>query len=611
MTVKRIFLLLFTLFLMRADIAPAQGQNNQELAMQYSSTGEYDKAVVYFERWYNNDPFAAYQPYLQCLVALKDYDKAEKMIKKQLRRVPNNLTLYVDMGMLYSAQEKEGEAKQQFEKAIKELTPDVQQVLSLGSAFVERRKLDYALTTYLEGRKMLEGVYPFNFELADVYAQMNNPQKMVEEYLGLLEFNESYLPNIQAILQNKMAFDLEGGLADVIRNSLLRKVQKGGQKTIYNELLYWLLLQEKDFDSALIQAKALDKRNDETGGRLISLGKLCVTNQEYRVAEECFQYVIAKGRENPNYVSARMELIAARDQKITRTGTYTSQDLLNLDQDYQTTIAELGKTPVTASLVSDYAHLKAFYLDKTEEAIILLEETIAMPRVPPNFLAQCKLELGDILILTGNVWDASLLYSQVDKDFKNDALGREAKFRNARLSYFMGEFEWAAAQLNVLKAATSQLISNDAMSLGLLVMDNMGLDSDSNTAPLLIYSKADLYAFCNRTDSALFLLDSLLVTWPGHSLTDETWFKQAGLKLKQGDYAAAQSLYMKVLETYPSDILADDALYRLADLTENKMNDKEQAKTLYEMLLTKYPGSLYVVDARKRFRALRGDKVSP
>ncbi len=603
-------LLVASIFLLPLQVF-SQGQNNQELALQYSSTGEFDKAVVYFERWYNTDPITAYQPYVQCLISLKEYDKAEKIIKKQLKRMPNNLTIYVDLGMLYDAQEKHNEAKQQFDKAIKLLSPDVQQVLSLGNAFVEKRKLDHALATFLEGRKMLDGVYPFSFELADVYAQLNLPQKMVEEYLGLLEINESYLPNIQAILQNKMAFDTEGGLADIIRTSLLRKVQKGNANIIYTELLYWLLLQEKDFTSAIIQAKALDKRNDETGGRLIALGKLCVSNQEYKVAEECFQYVISKGKENPNYISARIELISARDQRITRTGNYSHQDLLNLELDYKTTLLELGKTPMTASLISDYAHLKAFYLDATDEAIALLEETIDMPRVPSNFVAKCKLELGDILILTGNVWDASLLYSQVDKDFKNDALGREAKYRNARLSYFMGEFEWAAAQLNVLKAATSQLISNDAMSLGLLIMDNMGLDSDSNIAPLLIYSKADLYAFCNRNDSALYLLDSLLVTWPGHSLTDEAWFKQAQLRYKLGEFVQAHALYLKVLENYPTDILADDALFRLADLTENKLNDKEQAKTLYEMLLTKYPGSLYAVDARKRFRTLRGDKLSP
>src|SRR4030095_9102651 len=292
------------------------------------------------------------------------------------------------------------------------------------------------------------------------------PEKMVAEYLGLLEYNESYLPNIQAILQNKMAFDTQGGLSDIIRTALLRKVQKGNQKPVYNELLYWLVLQEKDFNTALIQAKALDKRNDENGSRLISLGRVCVSNMQYDIAEECFLYVIAKGSSNTNYIIARMELITSRDQKITKSGSYKKEDLLKLEKDYETTLNELGRNQVTAPLISGYAHLKAFYLDKIDEAVVLLEETIALPRISPNFAAQCKLELGDILILRGEVWDASLYYSQVDKDFKNDAIGREAKFRNARLSYYMGEFEWAAAQLNVLKAATSQLISNDAMSLG-------------------------------------------------------------------------------------------------------------------------------------------------
>jgi tetratricopeptide (TPR) repeat protein len=228
-----------------------------------------------------------------------------------------------------------------------------------------------------------------------------------------------------------------------------------------------------------------------------------------------------------------------------------------------------------------------------------------MPRVSPSLVAECKLELGDILILRGNVWDASLYYSQVDKDFKNDAVGREAKYRNARLSYYMGEFEWAAAQLNVLKAATSQLISNDAMQLGLLIMDNLG--TDSITEPVQMYARADLYEFCNRRKEALSTLDSLLVAWPGHSLTDEIWFKQATIQAKNGNYVKAAELYTQVFQNYPDDILADDAMFRLAEMSELRMNDKEAAKTMYEMILTKYPGSLFTVEARKRFRKLRGD----
>lgn len=605
MKLIRITLIFILLLTASAADLYSQKQSPMELANQYASTGECEKAVVYYEQWYRTDPYNAYQPFLNCYLQLKEYSEAEKLIKKQMKRMSTNPVLWVDLGQLYSLQGKEEQAAQQYEKAIKSLYPDVNQINNLGNTFLERRMTGHAELTYFQGRKLLGNSYPFGFELAEVYARSQQPEKMVEEYIGMLDYNDVYLPNIQSILQNKISFDLEGGISDLIRTSLLRRIQKGNQPTIFNELLYWLLLQEKDFDSALIQAKALDRRNNESGGRLIGLGKLAASNEQFSVAEECFDYVISLGRNNVNYVTARMELIMARDRRITQAGAFNQADLLKLESDYALALEEIGKNQVTAPIIGSYAHLKAFYLNKIDEAIALLEEIIAIPRISPQFIAQNKLVLGDILILKGEVWEASLLYSQVDKDFKNDAIGREAKYRNARLSYFMGEFEWAAAQLNVLKSATSQLISNDAMQLSLLIMDNLGFDSI--TDPLMMYARADLFDFCNRYDLALATLDSMLIQYPGHSLTDETLFRQAGIYFKKGDYQKAGTLYLRIVETFPNDILGDDALYKLATLTETKINDQAQAKQLYEMFINKYPGSLYIVDVRKRYRQLRGD----
>lgn len=593
------------LFFISLATVYAQGQTNLELANQYMSTGEYDKAVVYFEKQYNVDPYGTYKPFLECYMLLKDYEKAEKLIKKHQKRNPAMTTLWVDLGRIESLQGNEEEAKKTYDKAIKSLFPDIQQVNALGNAFVELRMLGMAEQTYLEGRKLLNGSYTFGFELAEIYAQQNELGKMVEEYLNLLEVSESYASSIQAILQNKLSYEADSKLADAVRTGLLRRVQKSGQKTIYNELLYWLLLQERDFASALTQAMALDKRNDENGSRIIALGKTCYSNEDYETAEACFDYIIQKGSNTPYYINARLELIEARDDRMSSTGIYDSISLRKLQSDYENLFQELGKTPSTAQLLPGYARLMGFRLNDIEKATAILEETINMPRVSPNLVAACKLQLGDLLILKGDVWDASLYYSQVDKDYKNDAIGREAKYRNARLSYYMGEFEWAAAQLGVLKAATSQLISNDAMQLGLLIMDNLG--TDSITEPLQMYSRADLFDFCNRIEQALATLDSLLISWPGHSLTDEIWFKQATLYARKGNYVKAAELYTSVFESYPDDILADDAIFRLAEMKEQRMNSKEDAKALYELIITKYPGSLFTVEARKRFRKLRGD----
>jgi tetratricopeptide (TPR) repeat protein len=576
--------------------------------VQYFSTGEYDKAVVFYEKFYDQDPQAAYANYLKCLLALKEYDKAEKLVKRHQKKFPADATARIDMGTVYEAKGESEKATRVYEEAIKNLPPDIGQINMLGNAFTQRQLFDYSVRTYLQGRKILNGAYPFSFELAEAYNQQGDADKMITEYIDVIDWNPQYIANVQTILQNKIGNDTGQEITDKIRIALLRKIQKNPQESTYSELLYWLFLQEKDFESALVQAKSLDKRNNESGDRLLALGRLCVNNQDYNTAMDAFRYLVDKGSSQPNYIVARMELINASYTKIALTGNYTPADLNSLAADYRGAISELGKSVTTAPLVRGYAHLQAFYLHDVDSAITALQELIELPGLRGPFQAEAKLELADIFVFDGQVWDAALLYGQVDKDFKNDAIGREAKFRNARLSYYLGEFDWAKDQLNVLKSATSQLISNDALSLALLITDNTNLDT--STTALLIYSRADLYDFQNKDDLADITLDSLLHQFPGHSLTDEALYKKSSLLMKSGKFAEAVTVLQNIVDKYPDDILADDAIYRQGDLYETRLNDKEKAKERFEMLLTKYPGSLYSVDARRRFRALRGDKVN-
>ncbi len=586
----------------------AQPQTNFELAQQYESTGEYDKAVVYYEKQYSIDPFGTYDAYLKCLKTLKDFDKAEKLIKKQSKKGAGSAKYTVDLGVLYELQGFDDKAEKQFQVALKSLHPDVNDIYNTANAFISNQKIDFAIETYLKGREMLGGTFSFGFDIAELYAQKGEMQKMIDEYLNVMTENPQYVANVQAIMQNRIANDLNGKISDMLRTSLLRKIQREPGQLLYNEFLYWLFLQDKDFESALIQAKSLDKKTSNDGSRVFALGEICATNSDWATAETCYQYIIEKGKEsNRWYVNARIAQVKAMNKRITES-IYTTEDLKKLDAAYNTTLTEIGKNAVTAPLISSYAHLKAFYLNNINDAQLLLEETLELPGVQNEFKAECKLELGDILILKGELWDASLYYSQVDKDFKQDAIGREAKFRNARLSYYLGEFDWAAAQLNVLKQATAQLISNDAMNLALLITDNVG--KDSITEPLKIYSRAELLAFQNKDDDALATFDSVLVLFPERDIADDVWFKQASIYLKKKNTTKAISLLQDVVDKYPEGVLADDALFKLGDLYETVLKDNAKAMEVYQKFLEKYPGSLFVSDVRKRFRNLRGDKIN-
>lgn len=581
----------------------------EQLAVQYYQNKEYDKALVYYEKLFNKSPLSPfYNYYLNCLLETKDYKKAEKTVKKMIKTFPDRPAYSVDLGYVYRTSGEEGKAKDQFENCIKKMEGSEEYIFAMAKAFIAIKELDYAIDTYLKGRRILKGYYPFSFELADVYGQKGDLVAMTNEYLDVLETNEAFLQSVQNSLQLSFGNDADNKKNEVFRTELLKRIQKSPDKTIYSELLVWILLQQKDYEAAFTQVKALDKRKKEEGTRVMSLAQVFISNESYDMAIKAYQYVVAKGPGSFYYVNASIELLNAMYKKVTFLNAYTQNDLLELEKNFNNTLAELGRSANTVPMMKNLAHLQAFYLHRTPAAIELLEDALEIPGVTPTVQAECKLELGDILLMSGEIWEASLKYSQVEKAFKYEPIGNEAKFRNAKVSYYTGDFKWSQAQLDVLKGATSKLIANDAMDLSLLISDNSTIDT--NIAPLLLFSRADLLAFQNKDDEALKKLDSIETEYRGHSLLDDVLFKKYEIAMKRGKFEEAGGYLQTLIDKYSYDVLGDDAMFRLAELNEVRLGKPDKAKELYGEVLTKFPGSLYTVEARKRYRRLRGDQLN-
>jgi TolA-binding protein len=230
-----------------------------------------------------------------------------------------------------------------------------------------------------------------------------------------------------------------------------------------------------------------------------------------------------------------------------------------------------------------------------------------MPRAGADVVDEAKTTLGDLYLLKGEPWEATLLYSQVEKSHPEAPLGYEAKLRNARLSYFAGDFKLAQSHLDILKEATTREIANDAMQLSLLIQENTA--EDTLGTGLKAYAAVEELVFQNKLAEAKTSLDNLLRTYPGHALTDDALYLKAQLQRRTGDPAGATATLKLLTDNPKYDVLSDDALFLLARIQEEDVKDKAQAQTLYQQLLTKYPGSIYVAEARKRFRRLRGDAV--
>ncbi len=597
----------FSFFLFSFFFSISQPTTEEQLAVHYFQNGECDKAVMYYENLYNKNPSEIYYGnYLKCLVALEKYKEAEKLAKRQIKKFPDVVNYRVDLGYVFSKAGNDSDAKKQFEKIMKEIMPNSSQIISTATAFMMIGETQYALATYQRGRKILRNGYPFNFEIADIYGSLGNYELMIDELLALLDQNETYLQEVQNALNKNMVFESGSKQNQLLKTQLLKRIQQGNSN-VFAEMLIWLYIQQRDFENAFIQVKAIDKKNKEEGGRLLTLAQLCASNQNYDIAIKCYQYVIEKGDRGNFYTTAKMELLNTLNQKITTTNNYKKEELTELENLYKNTINELGKSAATLPLIKDLAYLESAYLHKTEEAIQMLDEAIAMPRTRPQLQAECKIALADVLVMTGEIWDASLLFSQVEKEYKYDQLGETAKFKNAKISYYTGDFKWAKAQLDVLKGSTSKLIANDAMQLSLLITDNTGIDT--TTTPLILFANAELLSLQNQDSLALCTLDSIHKFFPGHALTDDILFQKYKIAMKKQDFEMAADFLQQITDSYSYDILGDDALFLLAQLQQFNLNNSEKAKELYEKLLVDYPASIYTVEARKRFRFLRGDNI--
>jgi tetratricopeptide (TPR) repeat protein len=584
--------------------------DDAQLAAQYYRDQEYDKAVVLYQKLYDANPnYINYTYYLYCLIQLGEMKDAEKLVRKQIKDNPDKTRYLVDLGYVYTASGETAKAKEIYDKTINSLPPEKNAIIELANAFQSKRETEYAIQTYLKGKDLLKNSYPFSMELGSIYELAGRYEEMFNEYLNLLDNDMSQVDLVENKLQMTLSDDPEGAKNDLFRTTLLKRIQKYPDNAIYPEMLLWFSIQQKDFETALVQARALDRRYNENGQRVYALAQMSASNDNYDVAIEGYNYIVnSKGVNNALYLNSRVELLDVIYLKLIHSYTQSHDDLIKLESQYDGLLNELGKSTMTLSSIRNLAHLEAFYLDKTDVALQLLNEAIDLPNISRTQRADCKLELADIQLFSGDPWEATLLYSQVEKEFKNDPIGHEAKFRNARLSYYICEFQWAKAQLDVLKAATSKLIANDAMELSLLISDNM--DSDSTYKALSLFAEADLLIYRNKNDEALRVLDSIHLLYPYHALADDVLYRKADIMLKNGQFNTADSLLQQVVDLYHDDILADNALFKLAQLQETIFHDKEKAMELYKKLLTDYPGSLFVVEARKKYRELRGDAVN-
>lgn len=573
-----------------------------KLALKYYKNEDYDKAADLYQKLYKETGYKSNRDYyMRCLFMIKDYETAEKFLKKEIKRNKIDFYLKIDLGMVYYNSNRFEDADEQFNKVIERVKTNRNNVYSAAAMFINYRQYSYAEKAYKVGESYLRT--DFSMELGNLYYIQRDYQRMMHKYVEHLSKNPNALNTVQSRLQYVLAHDIDGSLDKIIETEVLAKIQEDPQNQTYGKLLIWYYTQAGKFQVALNQLYAIDRRS-KTGTEfdILEFGRVLYENGEYELALEAFDYLIQKGTENQIYNSAYIEYLNVLYTKATSVLNPNIDELIELET-MLTEALDFVLRKESYPIIYALANIKAFYLGKHQEAIDLIDKSINERRFLKDEEQIMKLMLGDIHFLNNNPWDAILVYAQVEKAVLESPIGHEARFKKAQLAYYTGQFKWAQAQLDVLKASTSKLIANDAMELSMFIADNYNLDTTETT--MQMFARADFYIFSKQYNLAFQSLDSISELYPTHTLIDNVLYKKGQIYEATGNYQLASQFYKEITDTYYYDILADNALFRYAIMQE-KLGNKDIAKDAYFQLITDFPGSIFTVDARKNLRNITG-----
>lgn len=585
----------------------AQDKEKINLANEYYSQGEMEKAELLFKELLKNQKNINFihNTYLLLLIDGTKFKEAQRYLTKIKKWYPDNVNYDVDYVFFLNRLGKEDESEKYLQTLLDKVKNNQYKLQLTAQQLARRQLMEQAIYAYHQARKIENNPQAYSLQLANLHRLQNNKEDMLMEYLHFVEENPSRLNYVKNLLQN---FLTEEEDLEAFEQMILAKIRKEPDNKIYGELLLWINIQQKDFYGAFVQARALDKRLKTNGNMVLDIAAVALKNNEYGLSIEFYEYLLKTYPASPTYFLARKMLITAKEEKIKNSFPVDKDAIRNLIAEYQLLIDESENNNAIFGIMRSKALLHAFYLDEKDSAINILQGVTHKEGVDKRLKSLCKLNLGDIYLLIGEPWESTLLYSQVEKEEKNNPLAYESKLKNAKLSYYEGNFDLAQAHLDILKQATSREISNNAIALSLLIKDNTVLDSTATA--MKDYAAIDLLLFQNQNEEAMDKLDKMLITYPRHSLTDEIWWLQAKLLLKTGQYLQVVDKLSGIVDNYQGDILADDAAYLRAKIYEENLKDEEMAMQLYTQFMSTFRGSIFIPDVRRRFRKLRGDFIN-
>ncbi len=581
---RKIHIVLCMTFLSLATSA-VNGQDVDSLI----DNGHCDLALPILKEKYeeNTQNLFSYSKYLKCLFALNEKREARKLIENFSRNSKFSMVQWDQIAYsIVFEQDESILSSRPFLSNTFEVTAATNRWTYLGLNELSKVALERSSAS-------LNNKNFYGDKLIDAYESTEEVDKALEIYIGQLSNPRIATKDVEEKILNLLSTEEKLQKA---KKYLLAEAAKNPRNSSLSKLLLWIYESKNDWAESLDIAMQLEKEYDANGTYANALMTDALAVDRFDVVEDALARMdkMYEGSETAdiNFLNRIYFYKNFEPQKLTKEyldKILPKYDAIILEGDYWNT-----------DYIFDYTDIHYHSLGQRDEMIAFLEENLEEHAFTGNQRPLVELKIGDYFAQDGDRWDALLYYSRVEKSQKNEMLGEEARYKNAKLSYYFGDFEWAKDQLGILKTATQEYIANDALELWLRIIDNT--PSDSNFVPMQTLAKAEYFIWQEEYDSANVLLNTIsLISQPDDPIMADVYLMSAHLAHLTGDSNAERRNLERIIRDYSDDILADDAYYELAvlDITEGK---KEDARLLLEQFLIKFDNSPLLIEVRNMMR---------
>jgi len=586
--------LFYVIFVFLLISNKTMAQDEMRLAMTYFNQKEYDKAAPIFYKLYKKRHVIYYfNYYLKCLIAEKEYTKAEKVIKREQKRHPQQKTFIVDLANLYELMDKKTQAQRLYKSLFIDIPHQRSDIVQIANTMLSYRKYELAAEFYTKAQK-ITGQYFFS-ELLSIYTLLRDNEKIIKVILDWLDKKPQNLSIVQARIRPIIEREINNEFSSLLEKKLLEAIKKRGN-LVYYRFLIWLYMEKRNLSKALEVAINFDKRLKGFGREVFNIGQLAYDFDSLLVAEKAFKYLVDKRKDNPFSPSPQFNLLRVYYKRIKKGQIQDKQEIENIENKYISVIKESKITQETVELIRQLVDIETIYLHNPDKSLTYIEQALSSTDLNSHVKALLLFQKAKVFLAQNRPWDALLLLNKIAYDYADTKIELEAKLLAGKIFMYLGQIDVAKIYLDKIKGYVGSEVSNDAIINAFFIARAMGDSILLNT--IQVFAKAEYFNLINNIDSASYFYDSVAVQ--PNFLSARSLLEKGKMYLRNWQYDRALNTFEKLIKNYSLSLYTDQALYLAAKIYERKGN-KEKAREYYKQIIFNFKDSPLVWQARQRF----------